>query len=236
MVDDLLLSVSGSILNQDIDLVMGDNEFYLYESVWTQNDGYAWYDGPAGKYTISTRGQNNDLSFIKRKEFSVNLKTSLWNRLITADASFFINSMEGYLINQPTFYPSHLNTGYPAASFMAVMNYNNNKRVGFDFNINANKRFGDVDLSLGVAGTYYDTKVTKRDEIYDDAYRYREGKAVDGIWGLQSAGLFRDKEDIENSPEQKLGSTVQPGDIKYVDQNGDNVIDDKDEVFCSGLF
>lgn len=231
VVDDLLLSVSGSILNQDIDLVMGDNEFYLYESVWTQNDGYAWYDGPAGKYTISTRGQNNDLSFIKRKEFSVNLKTSLWNRLITADASFFINSMEGYLINQPTFYPSHLNTGYPAASFMAVMNYNNNKRVGFDFNINANKRFGDVDLSLGVAGTYYDTKVTKRDEIYDDAYRYREGKAVDGIWGLQSAGLFQNKEEIESSPEQKLGSTVQPGDIKYVDQNGDNVIDDKDEVF-----
>ena len=71
---------------------------------------------------------------------------------------------------------------------MAVMNYNNNKRVGFDFNINANKRFGDVDLSLGVAGTYYDTKVTKRDEIYDDAYRYREGRAVDGVWGLQSAG------------------------------------------------
>ena len=231
VVDDLLLSVSGSILNQDIDLVMGDNEFYLYESVWTQNDGYAWYDGPAGKYTISTRGQNSDLSFIKRKEFSANLKTSLWNRLITADASFFINSMEGYLINQPTFYPSHLNTGYPAASFMAVLNYNNNKRVGFDFNINANKRFGDVDLSLGVAGTYYDTKVTKRDEIYDDTYRYREGRSVDGVWGLQSAGLFQSKEEIESSPEQKLGSTVQPGDIKYVDQNGDNVIDDKDEVF-----
>lgn len=231
VVDDLLLSVSGSILNQDIDLVMGGKEFYLYESVWTQNDDYAWYDGPAGKYTISTRGQNDDLSFIKRKEFSVNLRTSLWNRLITADASFFINSMEGYLINQPTFYPSHLNTGYPAASFMAVMNYNNNRRVGFDFNINANKRFGDVDLSLGVAGTYYDTKVTKRDEIYDDAYRYREGKAIDGIWGLQSAGLFQNKEEIERSPEQKLGSTVQPGDIKYVDQNGDNVIDDKDEVF-----
>ena len=41
VVDDLLFSVSGSILNQDIDLVMGDKEFYLYESVWTQNDGYS---------------------------------------------------------------------------------------------------------------------------------------------------------------------------------------------------
>lgn len=231
VVDDLMLSVSGSVINQDIDLVMGEKEFYLYEAVWTQADGYGWYDGSAGKYTFSTRGANKDLSFIKRKEFSVNLKTSLWNRLITADASFFINSMEGYLINQPTFFPSHLNTGYPAASFMAVTNYNNNRRIGFDFSVNANKRVGDVDLSLGVSGTYYDTKITKRDEIYDDAYRYREGHPVDGIWGLQSAGLFQSQEEIENSPEQKLGSTVKPGDIKYVDQNKDGVIDDKDEIF-----
>ena len=43
VVDDLLFSVSGSILNQDIDLVMGDKEFYLYESVWTQNDGCLLY-------------------------------------------------------------------------------------------------------------------------------------------------------------------------------------------------
>lgn len=77
VIDDLMFSVSGSILNQDIDLVVGDNEFYLYKSVWTQNDGYAWYDGPAGKYTISTRGENDGLSFIQRKEFSANLRASL---------------------------------------------------------------------------------------------------------------------------------------------------------------
>lgn len=231
VIDDLMFSVSGSILNQDIDLVVGDNEFYLYKAVWTQNDGYAWYDGPAGKYTISTRGENDGLSFIQRKEFSANLRASLWQKLITVDASFFINSMEGYLIDQPTFYPSHLNTGYPDASFMAVQNFNNNRRIGFDFSINANKRFGEVDLSLGVSGTYYDTKITKRDEIYDNAYRYRQGKPIDGIWGLQSDGLFRNEEEIAASPEQKLGSTVRPGDIKYVDQNGDNVIDDKDEIY-----
>ena len=74
---------------------------------------------------------------------------------------------------------------------MAVMNYNNNRRMGFDFSVNANKNFGEFDLSLGVSGTYYDTKITKRDEIYDDAYRYRKGKPVDGVWGLQSAGLFQ---------------------------------------------
>ncbi|WP_321479794.1 SusC/RagA family TonB-linked outer membrane protein [uncultured Bacteroides sp.] len=234
VVDDLMLSVSGSIINQDIDLVAGsgDNkkEFYLYEAVWTQNDGYGWYDGSSGKYTIPLRGGNKDLDFIKRKEFSTNLKASLWKKLLTLDASFFINTMEGYLISNPTFYPSYLSTGYPAASFIPYLNYNSNRRIGFDFNVNLNKRFGDVDMTLGVAGTYYDTKATKRDEIHND-YRKREGRPIDGIWGLKSDGFFQSEEEIANSPQQKLGGTVKPGDIKYVDQNNDKVIDSNDEVF-----
>lgn len=233
VVDDLMLSVSGSILHQDIDIVGKDNqEFYLYKSVWKQNDGYGWYDGSAGKYTFSSRGVNEDLTFIKRKEISANLRASLWKRLITADASFFMNSMEGYLISNSTLYPSHLVTGYPAASFIPYMNFNNNRRVGFDFNVNLNKRIGEVDFTFGVAGTYYDTKSTKRDEINDFAYQNRQGRPLDGIWGLKSAGLFQSQEEIANSPAQdKLGSTVKPGDIKYIDQNGDNVIDSYDEVF-----
>lgn len=231
VVDDMMLSISGSILNQDIDLVVDGNEFYLYEGVWTQADDYGWYDGSAGKYTFSTKGQNDDLSFIKRKELSVNLRTSLWNKLVTADASFFINSTEGYPIKSPTFYPSYLSTGYPAASFLPILNYNNNRRVGFDFSVNLNQRIGEVDWSLGIFGTYYDTKATKRDEIYDDAYRYREGKPVDGIWGYQSAGLFQSQEEINSWADQSKLGQIRPGDIKYIDQNGDNIIDEKDEVY-----
>lgn len=231
IVDDMMLSVSGSILNQDIDLVVDGNEFYLYEGVWTQADGYGWYDGSAGKYTFSTKGQNDDLGFIKRKELSVNLRTSLWNKLVTADASFFINSTEGYPIKSPTFYPSYLSTYYPAASFLPILNYNNNRRIGFDFSVNLNQRIGEVDWSLGVSGTYYDTKATRRDEIYDDAYRYREGKPIDGIWGYQSAGLFQDQNDIDNWADQSKLGQIRPGDIKYIDQNGDGIIDDKDEVY-----
>lgn len=227
-----MLSVSGSILHQDIDLVAGGNSYFLYEGVWTQADGYGWYDGSAGKYSFSTRGENEDLTFVKRKEFSVNLRTSLWKKAITADASFFVSTTEGRLIDTPTFYPSHLNTGYPDASFMAVLNYNNHRRMGFDFSINAHKRLGEVDLALGVNGTYYDTEVTKRDELNDYAYQNREGRPLDGIWGLQSLGLFQTKEEIAAAPNQdKLGGNVKPGDIRYVDQNGDNIIDEKDEVF-----
>lgn len=226
VVDDLVLSASGSILHQDIDM-----NYYMYKSAWNQAYGWSWYDGSLEKYTMSLRGENEDLTFIKRKEFSTNLRASLWKKMITADVSFFINSTEGQIIMPSTLFPNYLSTYYPEASFVPYMNYNNDKRVGFDFNVNFNKKMGDVDFSLGVAGTYYDTKATKRSEINEYAYQNREGRPIDGIWGLQSAGLFQSNEEIEASPEQKLGGTVKPGDIKYIDQNNDNVIDDKDIVY-----
>lgn len=48
--------------------------------------------------------------------------------------------------------------------------------------------------------------------------------------GLIALGLFKDEADIENSPQQNLGSVVLPGDIKYKDVNGDGVVDDGDVV------
>lgn len=42
-------------------------------------------------------------------------------------------------------------------------------------------------------------------------------------------GLFKDYEEIRNSPKQTFGE-VMPGDIKYKDVNGDGIIDSQDRV------
>jgi TonB-linked SusC/RagA family outer membrane protein len=228
VVDDLMLSVSGSILHTDLDI----SDYYMYDDNYMQTDAWwGWYDGAVEQSINVIRGGNEDLTFIKRKELSANVRTSLWNKLIKADVSFFVNSVEGLIIEPSTLYPNYFFTYYPDASFIPYVNYNNDQRIGFDFNVNVNKRVGEVDFSLGIAGTYYDTEATQRDENYEYAYQNREGKAIDGIWGLQSAGFFQSQEEIETSPEQKFGGTLKPGDIKYIDQNSDGVIDEKDEVF-----
>ena len=227
--DELTLNVSGSILNSDLDI----SEYYMYEANYTQASGawWGWYDGAVERSTNSKRGSNEDLTFIKRKELSATLNASLWEKLLTVNTSFFINSTEGLIIEPFTIFPNYFFTYYPEASFIPYVNFNNDQRAGFDFNINLNKKVGEVDFTLGVSGIYYSTKATQRDENYEYDYQYRKGKAIDGIWGLQSAGLFQTPEDVANSPEQKFGGTVKPGDIKYVDQNNDGVIDDKDIVF-----
>ena len=63
------------------------------------------------------------------------------------------------------------------------------------------------------------------------AYKYQErtGLPLGQIFGLQAIGYFTDQADIDHSPAQQF-SEVRPGDIKYKDQNGDNVINADDEV------
>jgi TonB-linked SusC/RagA family outer membrane protein len=229
VVNDLALSISGSILKTDLDI----EQYYLSDANYTQASGawWGWFDGASERSTNSLRGSNENLNFVKRKEIAANVTTSLWDDLITANASFFITSLEGLIIQPSTLYPSYFQTGFPNASFMPFVNYNNHRRKGIDFSVNLNKQVGQVGLSFGVVGMYYTSEATRLDENFEDGYRNRTGKPLDGIWGLESAGLFQDQSEIDNSPQQKFGGTIRPGDIKYVDQNNDNKIDERDEVF-----
>ena len=226
-VDDLMVSLSGSVLNEDIDIA----NYYLYTPIWkADNYGYEWNDGNLSQYVTASRGPNEYLDYIQRKEISANVRGSFYNKALTVDASYFVQSMQGYLINNTTTYPSHLATGYPSQSFIPWMNYNNNFRTGFDISVNTYRKIGDFEFSLGMNYTFYTTKATKRDELYTD-YRQREGKPVDGIWGYESAGLFQSQEEIDAWPTQNLGSTVRPGDIKYIDQNKDGVVNSNDQIY-----
>src|SRR5699024_3189471 len=84
--------------------------------------------------------------------------------------------------------------------------------------------------TLGLSGIYYETKASQRAENFENSYQNREGMPLDAIWGLQSDGFFNSIEDIENSPTQAFGE-VRLGDIKYIDQNNDGVVNAQDEVY-----
>lgn len=62
------------------------------------------------------------------------------------------------------------------------------------------------------------------------AYQSGKGRPIDQPFALEALGLFKDQQEINSSPLQSF-SAPRPGDIKYKDQNGDNVINDYDRVF-----
>jgi TonB-linked SusC/RagA family outer membrane protein len=221
IVDRLKLSASAGILNTDLDI----SGYYLYDNIYTSQAFFTWNDGvqAQNRASQSSYGANPDLSFPKRKELNAGIEGVFFKNLLSLQATFFVTTMDGLLTQRFSQYPSYFNT------FIPYTNFNANRRTGVDFMINVNKKMGSVDMSLGVNATYAMSKVVKRDELIIDDYQTRTGQPVDAIFGLISDGLFMDQNEIDISPKQVFGE-VRPGDIKYVDQNGDNVIDDRDEV------
>lgn len=113
VVNELMLSVSGGILHTDLDI----SNFYMYSANYTQGGWFSW---AAGGYaaTYPQRGANEDLTFIKRKEFSVNLRGQFFNNLLGLEGSFFVINNEGLLINNSTKFPSYFSTYYPESSLV----------------------------------------------------------------------------------------------------------------------
>jgi TonB-linked SusC/RagA family outer membrane protein len=71
-------------------------------------------------------------------------------------------------------------------------------------------------------------------EFEEAIVRYPYQSAIGNQWGINrgliALGLFKDEEDVKNSPRQVWESVVLPGDIKYKDVNGDGIVDDYDIV------
>ncbi|WP_448633276.1 hypothetical protein [Pedobacter panaciterrae] len=141
----------------------------------------------------------------------------------------FLIKKDGIPVQSYSLFPSYFLTSFPATSFVPYTNFAANSYKGADIHLNIHEKLGDLKLTLGIAGTYVTTKALKRDELYADLYRNRAGKPTDAIFGLVSEGLFANQNDIAGHASQKFGVT-RPGDIKYKDQNQDDVIDDRDEV------
>ena len=247
-VDDLMLSASYSDLNEDIDVYMHDDDtnsdkyFYIYQAQWKNTGGgFSWNEGSSTNRTYSTAGSNPALDFIHRKEFSVNLRGSFFNKLITADVTFFNTDMDGFITQKPTMFPSYLQGGLSGSSFKPAINNNIQNRKGIDFSIKAQKQFGQVYAALGVVGTYLKTEYTKYDQIKEYDYQRAEGRPLDVIWGYKCLGFYNVGDFDVNSetgkytlrkdlPTPAIGGTIQPGDLKYEDVNQDGRIDDKDQV------
>lgn len=220
-VDYLKLTASAGILNTDLDI----SGYYLYDNIYSSQAYFTWNDGiqAQNRASRSSYGASPDLSFPKRKELNAGIEGAFFNNLLSLQATYFRTNMDGMLTQRFSQYPSYF------ADFVPYTNYNSTLRTGVDFGLNVNKKAGALELNIGINATYAKSKVIKRDELYLDTYQNRAGKTADAIFGLVSNGFFQDQNDIDNSAKQMF-SEVKPGDIKYADQNGDHVIDDRDEV------
>jgi len=222
-IDLLKFRLSGGIMNTDVSL----NNYYLYEDILTTDWGYSWNDSGRGNQStiISTAG-NPDLFYEKRKEFNFGFESLLFNRSVLFEATIFQELRSDMITSSGNTYPDYLGGINP------LINYAKDKFSGIELGLNWRKNFSDLSFELGSSFLIYKTKVIKRDEYWSEKYQYRVGNPTNAYWGLEAIGLFEDEADILAHPKQEYGD-VQPGDIKYKDQNNDGVVNDNDIVMLN---
>ncbi|ADY53108.1 TonB-dependent receptor [Pseudopedobacter saltans DSM 12145] len=230
-IDNLKLTASAGILNTDLDIT----GYYLYQGYYTYNDAawYSWKDGQLVHSFDRRRGNNFDMAFPQRREISFGLEGSFFKNLIDLSANAFFSETKGNIVQPGALFPIYFSTGWPVYSDIPYVNYDSDSRKGFDFSLNFNRKLGEVAWRLGFNGTYYRTeaKIRASDSQFEYDYQYRSGRPIDAIFGLQNEGFFMDGNDIANSPDQSAFGEIKPGDLKYKDQNGDGIIDSRDEIY-----
>lgn len=101
---------------------------------------------------------------------------------------------------------------------------------GIEVGLDYSKKLGQVEFNVG--GNFSLNK-NEIKEMLEEPRQYanlvQTGNPYGQLYGLEAIGFFKDEADIAASPTQNF-STVKPGDIKYRDVNGDNIIDANDEV------
>ncbi|MDR0844877.1 MAG: TonB-dependent receptor, partial [Tannerella sp.] len=101
------------------------------------------------------------------------------------------------------------------------------KSWGSDGTASYHRKFGDFDVEVRGNFTFTRDKILDYDEVIPRyPYLARKGSSNGVTRGLIALGLFKDENDVKNSPTQ-FGKVL-PGDIKYQDVNGDGIIDSYD--------
>ncbi len=219
-IDYLKLRLTGGMISTD----KGISAHFLYNTQTGQSGSYYWYEREwVNRGTVGVRGENLNLDFEKRKDINLGAEGLLFNEQIHFDINCFYHLYDNQLVRPMISYPSFYNQFIPYENFGKTLFF------GTESGLTYVKKIREIVFSLGVNALFSTSEVLKRGEIYKNDYQYRTGHPSDAIFGLKADGLFQNEDEIYNHALQTFGS-VQPGDIKYVDQNNDHVIDNEDEV------
>lgn len=194
------------------------NQYYYYSGGYTLGKDNNWWnairEGALG---------NANLSWEKSIKYNIGFDGSLFKK-VDFNLDIFYEKRKGILSTTDASVPGYIGIGTPYENIGKV----NNK--GFEINVNYRDHIGKLSYWVGAGAWYAQNKIVFMDEIkrpYD--YLYRTGHSIGQPFVLEAIGLFKDKNDIASSPLQTF-APVQPGDIKYKDQNKDGLINDEDVV------
>ena len=197
---------------------------FPFLSTMQQGSGAGMWGG--GNNILESQEASQNLRWEKAKKLDIGIDAQLFHNKVDLTVDFFHEKRTG-IFQQCASIPEEMGLAtQPWANIGAMESW------GADGNISYMHQFNkDWNLTVRANFTYTNNKLTAYEQS-GVKYPYQSyiGTPYGNQRGLIALGLFKDQEDIDNSPKQTFMSNVMPGDIKYKDVNGDGIINTDDEV------
>jgi len=208
------------------------DDYYLYKSTYSRGNRFFYGNGTYYNNRTEYESVPNQIWLQKRRDISVGFDAVMLNRTLNLEVGYFNSAALDSITLMSSTYPQIL--GFEGLVFN---NYDSELDQGVELGLDYTYNVTD-DFSIAAGGNfvYRSPKITQREEpVYEgeDVGLIREGTASDAMWALKTDGLYSEAEFngdgtlIDGLPVPTYGP-VQPGDIKYLDQNSDDIIDQND--------
>ena len=202
---------------------IGSNRRFIYNETVVEGDSYYFGTTPISSSSIRLgEYPNPNVGWEKAKKFNVGADLSFFN-MLNISVDYFNEHREGIFLQRKSI------PMYVGMSTQPWVNIGKMRNSGIDASLEYHQSLGR-DLHLTVRGnfTYARNMIVDQDQPdWKYLYMNRRGQSQYQTFGLVAAGLYKDQEDIDSWAKSSYG-TVQPGDIKYIDLNGDGIIDSYD--------
>ncbi len=212
-----------------------DQVFYnnqLQEYAFLSTYGFGQY--PINNQVVTTLREtvlaNPNFTWERANNYNVGLDGTFLNGKIDATLEYFYNRRDQILIQKTGSTPSSSGIN----SLLPPVNAGKVDNRGFEFNVGYNgKASQDITFRAAINGGYAKNRVVFMDEIPGaPSYQLQEGKSINGYLVYKSDGVFKDAAAIDANKidYSAVTSKLIPGDMKFVDYNGDGKITGDDRV------
>jgi hypothetical protein len=241
--------------------VLGDQNIgdLAYTVPIAQNQNYVT-GGPSGVTVIpggatQTRVANTSLRWQRNRSADVGLDLGLLGNTLSVTADYYVNNADGVLVSLPV-------PGSLGSTADPVFNAGKVRNAGFELGANHRLERGDFRFNTALALTHARNRVVSLGNGGQPIRRGIEGVArtvvgqpIGSFYVLRTAGIFQSDADVQahtTAVRNADGSTrtaviqpnAKPGDLRFVDVNGDGRISNDDRTtvgspiptLTSGLF
>lgn len=231
---------------------VGNQAISPYQTMASYNSNYAATpDGQSEPGIVPARIPNPDLKWETSEQYNVGVDVGFFDQRLTFTADAYVKTTKDLLQEIALPYASGYanmwinngkieNKGIELAiegTPIAGKKWNWTVGGNISFAKNTIKDLGMAPTDFGVlrnVSGYWGENVGNNNFTKFPANAFIVGQSIGLFMGYQTDGIMQEEEyySVENQkkPLQMKGTDILPGDVRYVDQNKDGVIDDKDRV------